>query len=222
MKIAALVLDYLQALIWPALVVFCVIYLRQPIRSLAERLVRESGEISAAGLGFELTARFREKLGDLAESAETAGGPELRESMKQTAADLLRDEFRALASNFYDAPAAVRREAAREMKRVAAELPLDELLNFAKSPSNGERVGAAIGLGVHMQSGRGGACGEPRVRTAIARLLDDSNSRVRYRAAGAILGCPEFLETLEPRLTQMAEEDPHKDVRQQARRTLDK
>lgn len=219
MKTAELVLDYLQALVWPAIFVFAVIYLRQPIKRLAERLTAESGELTADVFGVQFSAKFHEKLEDIVESSETAGAPELRQSVKQVAAELARDEFKALAWNFVAAPIAVRHQAARQMKRVALNLTLEELLEFAASASLGERIGAAIGLSAKMESSPK-VCAEAHVRTAIARLLDDSNSRVRYRAAEAIQACPEILEEVESQLRNVADEDPNPEVRARARRTL--
>lgn len=214
-----LILEYLKVLIWPALVVVAVFYLRQPIKRLIERFTRESGEISAAGFGFELTAKFRETLEDLAQSPDAADAPELRESVRRAATDLAREQFRALASNFYDAPIDVRREAARAIARVAAELSLDELLAFAGSPGNGERVGAAIGLRAHMRSSLE-VCADPRVRSAIGKLLDDPNSRVRYRAVEAAQACSDLVQALAPKLRRIADEDPNRDVKKRAGSTL--
>jgi HEAT repeat protein len=210
-----LILEYVKVLVWPALVLLGVFYLRTPIKRLIERFTRESGEISAAGFGFELTAKFRETLEDLAQSPDAADAPELRESVKQAATDLAREQFIALATNFYNAPIDVRREAARAIARVAAELSLDELLGFAGSPSNGERVGAAIGLRAHMASSPE-TCTDPRVGLAVGRLLDDPNSRVRYRAVEAAQACSDLVRALAPQIRRLADEDANRDVKKRA------
>jgi hypothetical protein len=216
---AELVLDYVQTLIWPLLALFAVIYLRQPIKRFFDRLSSESDEITAAGPGFSIAAKFREKVNDIVESSEAADSPDLRQSLQRAAADLARDEFRAYAASFYGAPLEARQQAAKEIRRISAILPLDELLTFAGSPVPGERVAAGIGLGVHMQSSPA-ACTDPRVGTALGLLLDDAQSRVRYRAVEATRACPEIRDALEQQLRAVAQDDPNADVRKAARRTL--
>src|SRR5215210_8065305 len=59
----------------------------------------------------------------------------------------------------------VRRRAARAVPAVAAGLTLDEVLDFSRSPSTGERVGAAIALRAHLHADHE-ACTKPAVRFA--------------------------------------------------------
>jgi hypothetical protein len=71
--------------------------------------------------------------------------------MRQAAQNLAIDAFRALASQFDDAPLPVRREIARELKRAADSLLWTDPVPLADSPNIGERAGAAIGLRVQLR-----------------------------------------------------------------------
>jgi hypothetical protein len=221
---AKLVLEYIDTLIWPLLLVAAVVivYLKRPfaeqLRDLMSRFLgSESGELSGGIAGFQVAIRFQERVADLARLSGAADTPELRE-IQQTLNDLTLEEFRSLASNFYDAPLAVRREMTPGVRRLAGTLTIDALLTFAESPNNGERVGAAMGLGVHVRSSVA-TLEDARVQAAVGRLLGDANSRVRYRAVQAVEGtalAAEFSSQL-----RSLSEDNSNSVRKRARSALD-
>ena len=212
---AELILEYLKTLIWPAIAICVVVPLWGHVTALIERVTGESTEFSASALGVQIHVKLQERLAGLAKSSEMAGAPELRESIKKVATDVARDQFRALSSNFYGAPLALRREAARAIELLAPDLLVDDLLRFARSPNNGERVGAAIALGARIKTSRT-LCEDLRVQSIVKELLDDPNSRVRYRAVDAAHACPELRSALSEQLIRLAAEDPNRDVRKRA------
>jgi hypothetical protein len=129
------------------------------------------------------------------------------------------DEFRGLSGHFFSPRSAVRREAARQLRLLAPQLSLPELITFAESASMGERIGAAIGIGAQMEVSSV-VCGDPALRVAITRLLDDKYSQVRRRAVEAISTCPDLRSALGSRLRELAEHDVDSDVQKAARRAL--
>ena len=219
MDIAELVLDYVRALVWPALVLLLLIRFRGGIRNFLDRLAGESQELTAAGFGFEISAKFREQLATLSEQSETANPEELRQSVRQAARSLARDEFLALTSDFGDMPISARRQAAQALAEVAESMELEQLLEFADSSIAGQRVGAAIGLRVHLQRDETTRQDE-RVAAALARLLGDRSSLVRYRAAEAVRALPQLASRLETELRSIADTERNQQVRNMARRAL--
>lgn len=128
-------------------------------------------------------------------------------------------EFLALSSRFYGATLGEREKTAAEMRRVAPRLPLEELLQLAASRSPGERVGAAICLGVHLEHlDRPGE--NARLISTLRALLDDSRERVRYRAAEAVASRPDLVPEFEKLLLRLAETDANQYVQKMARRAL--
>jgi transposase len=219
MDVARLVLDYFEALVWPALVIFVLVRFRRGIASFIGRIAGESREFSASGFGLAINAKFQEQLATLAEQSETADPGELRESVKRTARDFSRDQFRRLVAAFTELPLAERQEAAKEIGRLAPSIELDELLDFARSFHSGERLGAAIGLRVHMQRS-GVTQGDERVASALGELLNDRSSFVRYRAAEAVRAMPQLVPKFEDDLNALAKRDPNSYVRDIARKAL--
>ena len=140
-------------------------------------------------------------------------------SVKETSRDFHRDEFRSLAARFYGTSIRVRQEVAEEMAQVAAGLELDDVLEFARSRDPGERVAAAIALGVHMRSSPQ-AREDPRVLGVVHALLHDPRERVRYRCAEVLQSLPELVPEFEDDLTTLAEVEANADVRQVARQAL--
>lgn len=219
MDIARLVLEYLQTLIWPAVVVFVLVKYSRYIIGLLTRIARESQEVSASIMGMQLTTKFGTELATLAQASATADTNELRESVMDKAREFAREQFRVLATSFVTAPHNVRVRVAEFMSEVAVNLELEDLLEFARSPIDGERVGAAIGLRVHMESSTS-TCRDPRVLTALGELLSDSLPRVRYRAIEAIRACPELVATFQDRLRRVAASDTDAAVKDFATETL--
>lgn len=217
--VARLILDYVQALVWPALVVLVVVRFRRGIGDFLGRIAGESQEFSASGFGLEITAKFQEELANLAEQSESLDPAELRESVKRTSQELGRDQFRALTSNFLELSIRVRREVAREIGHFAETMEVDDLLEFARSQHGGERLGAAIGLRVHMQKSEQ-AREDPRVLATIRELLSDRLSLVRYRAVEALRAAPQLVPELAEDVTRLAETDDNSEVRSMARKAL--
>lgn len=218
MEVARLVLDYIEALAWPAVVIVVVLRYRRLVIEFLERVTRESEEISGSVLGLNLTTKFRKEIAQLAEQ-QGAAAPELQESLTRKVRDFARDEFRLLAPRLTDASISVRRDVAREVTRVVESLDVDDLLEFASSPIGGERVGAAIGFRAKLRQSRE-LGNDPRVAQVLRDLLYDRLSWVRYRAADAIRASPELSSTLKPDLQAVSKSDRNAYVREQARKAL--
>jgi serralysin len=130
-----------------------------------------------------------------------------------------RSEFRSLAPNLSSAPLSTRREAAGKMIQIVAPMDIEDLIKFAHSRKTGERVGAAIGLRVHLQPSRR-AQNDPKVVSPLRRLLNDRDSRVRYRAAETLRACPLLLPKFDSDLRRLSEKDPNRHVRDMASNAL--
>ncbi|WP_394427807.1 HEAT repeat domain-containing protein [Streptomyces sp. SGAir0957] len=223
MDVAHIVLSYLQTLIWPALLVLLLILFRAPLRKILEKVATESGELSASVFGVEVRAslgrKMSEEMENLAQQADRADPDELRASVKGVARKLVREEFQALSSAFYGTPLGVRQQVAGDIAQMAPSLELPEILEFARSPETGERVGAAIALGVHLRSSAK-ARENPEARAALSRLLKDPRSRVRYRAVEALQYTPELVSRFTDELTALTATEKNADVRTKAQRLL--
>jgi HEAT repeat protein len=216
--VAELILDFVRALVWPALVVFVVFRFRRGIGDFLGRIAGESHEFSASAFGLEVTAKFQEKIADLAEQSENADPEELRESLRQTARDFGREQFQAITANFAELSFPARRGAAESLRVITENIELGDLLEFARSPNSGERTGAAIGLRVHLANSAA-ARNTPDVIGVLRDLLRDRSSLVRYRAAEAVRAVPDLAPEVESELTELAE-DRNPQVRTMARRAL--
>jgi hypothetical protein len=220
MAIAKLILDYVQTLIWPALLVGALVRFGPQIGAVFRR-VSTGGQLQVGAAGFNVLLDFRNTLAELADKAETLDAPALRESLKQAERKLDR-ELRALTSGFYKAPIDERRRIATELAQAAATMHLDELLELAHSDDPGERVGAAIGLRDRMHDSEP-TREDPRVLSALRSLLGDTkHSRVRYRAAEALRESPELVPTFRDEMTRLAESDSNAYVCRMARHALDR
>jgi hypothetical protein len=102
---------------------------------------------------------------------------------------------------------------------LAPLLRLGQILDFATSPYTGERVAAAIALGVYASDSMH-AREDAQVVSALRGLLTDHFSRVRYRAVEAVADCPELIEGLQPELRRLADSDTNKSVKNLARKVL--
>lgn len=215
MAIARLVLDYLQALIWPALVVGLLIRFGPYIWSLVQR-VSSGGQLQVGGPGFQVLLDFRDTVRQIA--AESPD-PELRESAR-LAEERLDRELLAVTSSFYAAPLGERQRLAEEMKRRTARLSLGELLALAESDDPAERVAAGIGLGERLRASSD-LRQDQRVVGALRSLINDrEHSRVRYRAAEALRKTPQLVSSFESELIRLAEHDSNDEVRGMAARAL--
>ena len=144
---------------------------------------------------------------------------EVRESIRAATRELAIDEFRRISSLLVGAPHAVRVRAANELMNLAPLLGLEELYDLAESSHPGERVGAAIGLGVYARESISDS-DDAQVRSALHGLLVDHFSRVRYRAVKAVDGHSELTSALRPELRRLADNDPNEFVRDTARKVL--
>src|SRR5205823_7126179 len=104
-------------------------------------------------------------------------------------------------------------------ERAADSLLWTDLVPLADSPSLGERVGAAIGLRIQLRRSLE-ARDQPAVLAAVAKLLADRDSRVRYRAAELLRAIPELLPTFDDDLRTLAERDRNSFVREMPRKAL--
>jgi HEAT repeat protein len=218
---AELVLDYIRALVWPALVVFVAIRFRGAIGEFLRRIAGESQEISVSGFGLGITATLQQRLETLAEQSETAAPAELKESVQRVVKEFNRDQFHALTGNFTDLSQAERHIAVRELARLSESMELEEMLTYVQSPQTGERVAAAIGLGVLLKQAAD-AADDPGVLTAIQRLLSDPSSFVRYRAVEALLSMPTLISRFETELRRLARSEKNRQVRELAHRALER
>jgi hypothetical protein len=217
---AKIVLDYLQALVWPMVVCAALFYVRRPVALLLARMASESREVSAKGLGVEFAVKLVDEarpVGDLVEV--TADPTSSRKSVNDAVAHIALSKFRALAANFFYIPLSERQDAAEEITRLAPALSTDDFLEFAKSSSGGERVGAAIGLGV--LTGRSKQVrSDPRVTQAVRELLGDPSSLVRYRAVQATEACEGLASAVLPQLELIAADEENEAVRERAARAI--
>ena len=139
---------------------------------------------------------------------------------EDTATQFTADDFRAVALGFESVDVTVRNATAEEIKEIAAFLELDDVLALSRSRKTGERVGAAIALGVHMRSSTQ-ARADRRVLSALGELLSDGrSSRIRYRAAEVLRTTPALVPTYANDLTHLAKSDANSYVREMARGAL--
>jgi HEAT repeat protein len=220
MRTAEIVLDYIRVLVWPALIIFVVLRFRGGIGDFVRRIAGESREFSASAFGLGITAKFQEQLANLAEQSETADPEQLRESVKRAAHDFGLEQFRALTSNFARLPLDARREAAETLAEVTATMGLGDLVEYAYSGNVGERTGAAIGLGVHLETDPAAARRDQKILEALRKLLRDRSSLVKYRAAEAVRIAPDVAPDVESELRSLADEDGNRHVRTMALKAL--
>ena len=102
-------------------------------------------------LSLGLTAKFRKEISEISSESETEP-TQLRETLQKEVKDLARGEFLVSSMYFFGVSREIRQKAAAEIAKVSKDLSLEDLLEFARSPVPGERVGAAIGLRVKIQS----------------------------------------------------------------------
>ena len=215
---------------WPALIVFVGLKNRDALRKFLERVASQGTKFTIAGttvemepeIQAEVAARQQERIDTLAEASKTADPAQLRELTQEKKRESDRDSFVSLTETFLKLPYGDRRkEVARDIADVTETMDLDDILQFARSPRGGERAGAAIGLGVHLQR-FDTTKQDPRLPNAIRPLLDDRFSIVRYRAAEALSAAPQLASQLAEELRRLAENDENSDVRTMASRALDR
>nr|QNO50735.1 hypothetical protein EGEIMDOP_00020 [Methanosarcinales archaeon ANME-1 ERB6] len=99
-------------------------------------------------------------------------------------------------------------------------MTLEDLLDFSDSSMPGEKVGAAIGIRVHIESSPSIAF-DQRIIQAIRTLLCDIESRVRFRAVEAIGAGPKLASTFQEELESISRSDSNNIVRKKARELLE-
>jgi len=130
------------------------------------------------------------------------------------------EDFRTAALGFDDGDVKQREAAARQIRRVAPLLTLDQVLDFSRSEAVGERIGAAIALGAHLKDPND-ARRDQRVEVALGALLrDPASSLIRYRAAQTLRNSPAFVPSYEFDLQTRAESDENRYVRDMATQAL--
>jgi hypothetical protein len=132
-----------------------------------------------------------------------------------------RDEFRDLCARFDKANLKERQEIDVEIAGIVPELPLADILEFSASQIRGERAGAAIGLGVMIESSPT-IVEDERVVAALRHLLLDRSSFVRYRAIGAVGASKKLTIDFAARLEKMGDFDSNPYVGKAANRALRK
>jgi hypothetical protein len=213
--IARLILEYIQALIWPALVAGALIRFGPYIWDLVKR-VSSGGQLQVGGPGFQVLMDFRETVRQI---AEDSADPELRESAKEVETRLDR-ELLALTPGFYTASLTGRQQLAEDVRQRTAPLSFDELVALADSADPGERVAAGIGLGERLRHSER-ARDDPRAVATIRGLINDrKHSRVRYRGVEALLKAPQLVPNFEDDLARLAARDSNSEVKRLANRAL--
>ena len=129
------------------------------------------------------------------------------------------DEFRSVAARFYTAGVDDRIAAAADIAALGSLLDLDAVLEFAASRMPAERVGAAIALAAHLRTSEAPR-GDPRVQSSLRALLNDTRSRVRYRAAEVLRGFPALVPEYERDLGWLARNDTNPYVQRMAGQAL--
>jgi Predicted nucleotide-binding protein containing TIR-like domain len=122
------------------------------------------------------------------------------------------NQLRSLAREFFKADYEGRQVAANRISKVATQVPLDRVLLMSDSAVPGERVAAGIALASHIKKDSAIA-NQDNVKLAIARGLDDSRSRVRYRYLELIANAPQLILGFRSALEVLLKEDSNEAVR---------
>jgi len=160
------------------------------------------------------------KQGRLTEEKPTAAtnGQDSRNMLSEPLS-AAEDEMRILAREFFKAGYEGRQKAVDEIALLAPQVPLDRILLMSDSALPGERVAAAIALATHIAKSAPIAT-RPDVKSAIARGLDDSRSRVRFRYVELIAKVPHLIMSFRATLRELVSDDSNEAVRQIAAKAL--
>jgi len=210
MELARLILDYLQVLIWPALLLVLLWKYRDTLDVLADRL-KEADEVGAWGL----TWKVRHQLAELSASLPA----EARNQLNKQVAGIALDELRVLARDLETKPLAERRRAAQAVKQLAPEIPLEIVPDLTESPFSGERAAAAIVLSYHLRADQS-AYKHPKLRGMLKRGLQDPDSRVRYRYAELLQRHPSLAGEFKGMLEEITKSERNRAVFKAARQAL--
>jgi len=227
MDIGRLVLDYVSALVWPALIVGLIAVFKKPLARLVKRIAEESEEFRIPGL---LYARFRKNiegftaavakaLANEAEGKVDAAIESLEKEADKALLEAAEAELRALSPLFLTAPRNARDQAGRAIEELALDLPLSRVLEYSLSQLPGERVSAGIVLRVHLEKTPELAT-QSEVQASVRTGLLDPHSRVRFRFLQVVGSSSELLRTFRTRVEEIARSDENRPVRGEARRLL--
>jgi hypothetical protein len=129
------------------------------------------------------------------------------------------DDFRAAAVDLNAADLDERREAAARFRTIAVLLDLADIRAFSQSKNSGERMGAAIAIGVQIPDSS--VERQDELGNELGKLLiDTGSSRVRYRAAEALTASTRLTKRFENQLRHLAGSDSNIYVREMANRAL--
>lgn len=172
------VLDYIQVLIWPSLLVAFVIIFFKQIKMLIEKVIDQSEELEFMGLRAKVSQQIKE--------IETEKDPEkIKEKVRTIQHQDIMEEFKLLSSYFFTKTFQVRKKTAVQISKLTTEMTIEELLIYASSSLPGERVAAYIGIKKHLELFKT-LENDERIIEALSQGLDDAFSRVRYRVVQAI------------------------------------
>jgi hypothetical protein len=186
------------------------------------RLDYRSRDDMVAALSPTCTVLINEikKQGQLTSSRQPALSQDSRLVLSEPLTDA-ENRLRVLGREFFKADYAGRQLAAKLVSKMATQVPLDRVLLLTDSALPGERVAAGIALASHIAQDSAIAS-QDNVKLAIARGLDDSRSRVRYRYVALIAEVPQLIFSFRSALEDLLNEDSNEAVRQIAARILAK
>jgi len=214
METAEIVLEYLKALVWPAVVVFLLLRYRSQIDGLLRRLTEEAEEIETKFFG--LTARFGRDL----KAIESLSGDQAKRAIQERVARLAIEQVKFITSSFPSQSLKRRKRIAREVRALALQISLEEVLELGHSGLTGERVAAGIALGEHLIFNPALA-ESPDVEHTIREGLLDMSSFVRYRYARALLKSPKLSEKLKPFAQELARDEDNRAVKRELEALLE-
>lgn len=130
-----------------------------------------------------------------------------------------KEQFRLLCKNFYSQPIDVRNKTAEQISEIAKEIELNDVLDFWRSSSPGEKVGAAVAIGTHLTISRKNH-EDKMIINALRDGLSDSHSRVRYRVIEALGKSEKLVNHFRTELTDISIHDKNSGVRDKAKEVL--
>ena len=213
---ALVVLEYINALKWPAIVIFVALLLRRPMIRLLERFSEEVEEFEFGAFG--LVAKLRREVEEVSEALPESA-TEKREELKKHVRSVTKEQFRKLARAFQRSTLMQRRQIDEAFSEIALSLDFEDILEFSASPLFGERAGAAIAIQTHLRNNQG-TLDYKMISGVILRGLDDSSSLVRYRFIFPIMEMPNPEAELKKKLEAISTHDENGVVRKFARQIL--
>lgn len=212
MELIKLIVNLIDAIVWPSVVAWIACKFLPEIRALVNRVVHDSNEINIFGVNAKFAKAKNELLSlDIEESEKS--------KLTNILDDLALSEIRDLANNFYSKGLSQRSIAAREVAAIGLGVELDKILGLAKSESPGERIAAAIAIRKHIERDCSVLDNEDLLQT-IESGLADQRSRVRYRYVELAAGNSILSDRFKDDLVKMAVDDDNAEVREAITRYL--